>query len=279
METPPNLTTRQQALLKRVKVNAPALMLEAGLIDLFLSWEINPEVGITGQTLDEWTRADWTRLARRLLEAGLRPSVHGPFFDLSPGAQDGKVLEISRQRYARALETAALFEPEHVVFHPAYQHKLFQYYQEKWIEVSLESWRGAARLAKDLGLNMVLENTFEDNPDQMAPLLTTLAEEGVGFCLDVGHASAFGQVGFIPWLEAFSPYLRALHLHDNHGHNDEHLPVGQGAIDFPGFFSWLRNNNIEPAVVTLEPHHKEDLLPSLKKLADLWPWPLGGVEP
>jgi sugar phosphate isomerase/epimerase len=53
-----------------------------------------------------------------------------------------------------------------------------------------------------------------------------------------------------------------LHLHDNDGSGDAHLPVGQGNIDFPGLFQLLRQKQRRP-LLTLEPHSQEHLTESL----------------
>jgi sugar phosphate isomerase/epimerase len=57
-----------------------------------------------------------------------------------------------------------------------------------------------------------------------------------------------------------------MHLHDNHTHADEHLPLGEGNIDFPGIFAYLLEKHLNP-IFTLEPHLAEHLEPSLKALS------------
>jgi sugar phosphate isomerase/epimerase len=56
-----------------------------------------------------------------------------------------------------------------------------------------------------------------------------------------------------------------IHLHDNHRQADEHLPLGEGDIDFPAIFSFLRERRLTP-ILTIEPHLAEHLEPSLKAL-------------
>jgi sugar phosphate isomerase/epimerase len=68
------------------------------------------------------------------------------------------------------------------------------------------------------------------------------------------------------------PYIGQLHLHDNHGSHDEHLPLGSGKIDFYQLFTYLKSNEIPQPIITLEPHQEEDLWPSLDYLAKVWPW-------
>jgi sugar phosphate isomerase/epimerase len=47
------------------------------------------------------------------------------------------------------------------------------------------------------------------------------------------------------------PRLKHVHLHDNHGQSDQHLPVGKGSIDFDPFFEAL-NKYVPEATVSIE---------------------------
>ena len=59
--------------------------------------------------------------------------------------------------------------------------------------------------------------------------------------LDVAHAFIEGGMGRIEaYLKRFSPRLIHIHIHDNHGELDEHLPLGSGIIDFKKVVRWLR---------------------------------------
>jgi sugar phosphate isomerase/epimerase len=56
--------------------------------------------------------------------------------------------------------------------------------------------------------------------------------DGVGICLDVGHAHLDGDV--IDAVETVSEHLIATHVHDNRGHSDDHLLPFDGTIDWAG---------------------------------------------
>ncbi|MBU2548736.1 MAG: sugar phosphate isomerase/epimerase [Proteobacteria bacterium] len=269
-----NPTTRQRALLERIRVNAPARMLDEGLIDRLVRLRVHPEIGLDARILDKMGGGRLKRLARKIEAGGLRPSAHGPFFDLCPGASDPRILDVTRKRLGRALETAAWFEPAHIVYHPDYEEIRHAGRYSEWLETSIETWRPLARRARELGILLVLENTYESGPDPLAPLLAELAPEGVGFCFDVGHSLAFGRTPLLEWLDLLGPYLSALHLHDNPGGRDDHLPIGAGRVDFPGLFAWLAGRDRNDWAVTLEPHREEDIWPSLAALSGLWPWDL-----
>ncbi|MEW6263770.1 MAG: sugar phosphate isomerase/epimerase family protein [Thermodesulfobacteriota bacterium] len=273
MIDPDELPSNERAVLARVKVNAPATRLKDGLLEKIVAWRVHPEVGLDGKALDTLSRAEMETLARKLDQAGLKPTVHGPFMDLAPGAADRLILEATRRRMDQSLETAALFHPLHVVYHANYDETRYGDSPDRWLETSLETWRPLSRRARELGFGLVLENVYENGPEELARLLEALAPEGVGFCLDVGHATVFGRASIMAWLEALRVRLAALHLHDNHGRYDEHLAIGRGRIDFQALFAWLNSQNLQP-LVTMEPHYEEQLRPSLIALAKLWPWSL-----
>jgi sugar phosphate isomerase/epimerase len=52
--------------------------------------------------------------------------------------------------------------------------------------------------------------------------------------------------------------LVEVHLHDNDGEVDQHLPPGDGKFDFVGFLRRLRQRELAP-LYTLEVHQEEDL--------------------
>jgi sugar phosphate isomerase/epimerase len=56
--------------------------------------------------------------------------------------------------------------------------------------------------------------------------------EGVGICLDFGHAHLDGDV--VDAVETVSEHLIATHLHDNRGRSDDHLLPFDGTIDWAG---------------------------------------------
>ena len=57
------------------------------------------------------------------------------------------------------------------------------------------------------------------------------------------------------------PRLLQLHLHDNRGVNDDHLPVGEGIIDYAPVLGLLDR---APAIsITLEAHDPDQLQRSL----------------
>ena len=58
------------------------------------------------------------------------------------------------------------------------------------------------------------------------------------------------------WAEAFGEGIRLMHVHDNRGLRDDHLPVGEGEINFRGVLLAVLDAGARP-ILTVEPHRKE----------------------
>ncbi len=61
--------------------------------------------------------------------------------------------------------------------------------------------------------------------------------EHVGFCFDTGHANMAGNLSLL--ISTLRPWLRYVHIADNNGADDEHLPYGHGTVNWAGFWSAL----------------------------------------
>jgi len=85
------------------------------------------------------------------------------------------------------------------------------------------------------------------------------------FCFDAGHFNVFSHEPLRVWLKELGKYLGHLHLHDNFGQRDEHLPVGQGTFPFDDLFQFLRKMKVSPTV-TLEAHNPNNLTASLENI-------------
>ena len=102
-------------------------------------------------------------------------------------------------------------------------------------------------------------------------LLELIQAPNAKVCLDVGHLSAFGGGNFPLWLKTLGPVIGQLHLHDNHGADDDHLALGAGNIPLKDILHYLAAQG-PPPIITLEPHQEGSLRPSLEYLARIWPW-------
>jgi len=259
-------------LLGKIQVNIPFTMLYESYLDRFLENKLNPEIGIDAIALDNFSLSDFEAIAKQFHERDLRITLHAPFMDLSPGSMDPKIWDVTRNRFEQMLQLVPVFKPVTVVCHSGYDERRYWHIRELWIEKSLALWSWLGRAICDEGSVLVLENVYENHPDDMRVFFKTLVAQGVGFCLDTGHQEVFSQVPLKTWIKHLGPFIGQLHLHDNHGTQDEHLAMGQGVINFRMLFEYLAAIRQEPPVITLEPHTEEAFLPSLEYLEKIWPW-------
>jgi sugar phosphate isomerase/epimerase len=94
------------------------------------------------------------------------------------------------------------------------------------------------RLGLTLAIEDMLPHLLAGETGDLLWLARRLPAAHAGFCLDTGHAFLAREL--IQRVELFGPRLVLLHLNDNHGAYDDHLPPGEGAIDWPAVIAGLR---------------------------------------
>jgi len=247
-------------------VCCPFVLLKEKFWDKILSLRINPEIGITSKVLDEYLIVDFLNISKKLKENGLNATIHAPFWDLSIGALDPLVRDITKKRLLRTLEIASIFEAKSVVIHTGFDTWHYVNYEDIWMQNALDTLEKLVIVAEKLGILLVLENVFEPGPEIHRKIFDHIRSSYLGFCLDVGHQNVFAAKGLSFWLDSLGDWLKQLHLHDNHGRRDEHLRLGSAGVDFDFLFKWLKEKSIKP-IMTVEAHKEEDVLPSLNTLA------------
>jgi sugar phosphate isomerase/epimerase len=193
--------------------------------------------------------------AARIDALGLEAySFHAPFADdidissLETGCREHALAEI-----LRAVEAAASLGVHYFVIHPGPENGDIPSREERMLRIEnvcsiLE--RVAARCS-EVGIQCVLENKlphlmFGQSADLLW-ILTCLKGNRVGACLDTGHAHLAGEL--YPLVHKMAPYLRLLHVHDNKGHGDDHLPPGDGRIDWTALLKELAAVNFTGAFI------------------------------
>lgn len=260
--------------LKRfVQVCVPFTRLRAELLEYFTANRLNPEIGIDAPALERFSLQDFADVAEVLHRHDLTVTLHAPFVDLSAGSTDPAIRAVTRRRFVEILRLLPVFRPRTVVAHAGYDWQRYEYFRETWLDNSVAFWAEVAEGLERAGSRLMLENVYEHGPGEMRELLERLRPGKVGLCLDCGHLTAFGRAPLEEWLSVLGSFIGQLHLHDNHGEKDDHLPLGRGVIDFSALFDYLKTERRRPPVITLEIHRTADLATSMECLERLWPWP------
>ncbi|MGB4600172.1 MAG: sugar phosphate isomerase/epimerase family protein [Trichlorobacter sp.] len=223
-----------------------------------LDERIDPELYLPADALDT---LDWDLLrsfAAELANCGLSCTIHATFMDLNPGSIDRAVRETTRQRVEQTLAVASVLRPRVVVFHPGYSRLTYGSAVETWVSNSVAFWRAQLPRIREIGCNIALENIFEEEPSTLRQVLERIDDPLVGHCFDSGHFNMFATVSLQEWFAVLGERIVESHLHDNHGQADEHLPVGEGEIDF-ALVTDLLKQYAPQAVWTLEAHSRARL--------------------
>lgn len=244
-----------------IHARIPCRLLKDSL-DFLLEHRMGAEVTFKGQELDELDRDLVGEAGSVLGGAGLGLRVHAPFFDLNPGAIEPLVRDVTWRRFEQSLEAARILGADLVVFHPGYDYWKYGGQNQLWTDRSLEFWNDFLPLGQAMGIRMALENIYETNPRPLIQLLDEIDSPWLCHCFDAGHWRLFSKTPLEHWLTAFGHHLAHLHIHDNFGVKDDHLPAGQGSIDFPHLFSLLARSSSMPSI-TLESNGRSALLRSL----------------
>ncbi len=230
-----------------------------------LEERINPELYLPADALDSLSMAQLASLSNDLQAHGLSCTIHAPFMDLNPGSVDRAIRETSRQRVEQTLVAAEKLQAKVVVFHPGYSRLSYGSAVDSWAANTVDFWQQRIPLIRQAGCRVALENIFEEEPSTLELVLRQLDRSLFGHCFDSGHFNMFTTVSLEAWFAMLGRYIIESHLHDNHGQADEHLPVGEGEIDFSQVTSLLQHYAPE-AVWTLEAHSRERLDRSLQAI-------------
>jgi sugar phosphate isomerase/epimerase len=205
------------------------------LLDNYLPFikenRLNLEIYFGSRSFDKLTEREMIKLKDKL-DYSPQLTIHAPFMDLSPGAVDPKVREITFKRFSGVLDFADILMPRVIVFHSGYERWKYAQRVDIWLEGSLETWRPLNKRADGMGVKIAIENVFEDEPENLMLLAKEMDSENFGLCFDTGHFNLFSKLTLPEWLEMIKPYIVEVHLHDNARYADQHLAIGEGDFDF-----------------------------------------------
>ena len=170
--------------------------------------------------------ADVDRVVTNKLDAIGRSTLHAPYTELFPCAIDKKARELAAYRYRQAIDLAKRYGSEKVIIHGGYNARI--YYPVWYVEQSIVFWKDF--LKEDPGVEIVLENVFETEPQWLLDIVAGVDHPKLKMCLDVGHVNAYSPISVMKWLELCAPVLSHFHIHNNDGSSDQHNPLEEGQI-------------------------------------------------
>jgi sugar phosphate isomerase/epimerase len=199
-----------------------------------------------------------------LEEHELRVVGHTAFF-LPIASPYRELRTVARALFAAACDAFATIGAEAVNVHPDPITR--SYPRDEAVAANADAMRELAGVAADRGLRLMVENlgTF-GLVHHLAPLIE--ADDRIGFHLDAGHAN-LGASPVRDLLDAFGDRLAHVHVSDNFGVDDLHLPLGAGNVPWPDVVSSLKGLDYD-RTVTIEVFSRPYLAFSAQLWRDWW---------
>lgn len=159
--------------------------------------------------------------------------LHAPYNELFPCAIDKKARALAAERYRHAIDLAKRYGSEKVIIHGGYQSMM--YYPIWYVEQSIAFWKEFLR--EDPGVELVLENVLETDPQWLLDIVKAVGHPRLKLCLDAGHVNAYSKISVFEWLERWAPHLSHFHIHNNDASRDQHNALFDGTVPMLDFLS------------------------------------------
>jgi sugar phosphate isomerase/epimerase len=228
-----------------VSTNVPYRMIRDN-IQRIVSLQIGIEIYFNNNAIDNADTGDVKEMNRLLQDAGIACTVHAPFMDLSPGGVDRTVRAVTKDKLKKSVEMANILNARAIVCHGGYNKWYFDGNKQIWLDASLDTWQEILQVAGK-GLPVMIENIFEEEPSTLIELFGS-------------------KISLEEWLTPLKGKIREMHLHDNHGTSDEHLPVGMGTFPFRELKTFVKG--LGDVIYTSEIHGETRAVEGIKKLKE-----------
>lgn len=215
--------------------------------DLASSGAAGVEVGTPPRHFDPLDDAQVTALGKALGATSLVPvSIHAPFgglFDLAdPNAHHRHAAIGAALTAASAIKRLG---GQLVVVHPSDLERYGRDVRARLADSAASLRLLAANCAAE-GVTVAVESPLPHliggHPDEFAWLLGQV-DDAVRVCLDTGHTALGGH--WRQFVRVAGSRLAHVHVHDNRGQWDDHLPPGDGVIDWVDVANSLVETNYD----------------------------------
>lgn len=234
--------------------------------------------------MSEVLGGDWLTLAHQakdlLSQHKGKIGVHGPSWGLDISSPDKDIQKVISRRLDTSLSICNYIGADHLVINSPYSiwsvpnsgevnlDPLFE-----WIvECCYNSLHASVKRAEMLGITIVIENIQDRDPFLCNMIVDRFQSDAVALSVDTGHAhfthNNFGGSSVEDFIEKAGSKIKHVHLHDNDGLADHHLPIGDGSICWSGVFFTLKRLPKMPRLI-LELNDKRGIDRSISYLKKL----------
>ena len=212
-------------------------------------------------------------------------SVHAPYAKkdhtgVDLGIRNEKTLEIME----KVFEITSFLDAHYVVIHGD---KINGDFRKSFLNIIYNLTR-LTEMAEEYQVTLLLENLHKENgfdrigilPHEILQAIELVSRENLKVVFDVGHgnlAASLYKFDILEFFDYLSPYIHHMHIHDNLGipatvddrYGDQHLPLGQGVINFNRIFGRMQKTKTKNLILELKTKSREEALKSIEILKEL----------
>jgi len=207
---------------------------------------------------DEKFEDYFTHLGNVVEESGIGvEQVHSPMPSYVGKPEEDEYLFYIQDK---SIKAASYMKSKYIVIHPCIPGDYkYTHYRQETKELNMKFYRKLLPTLDKYNVKLAIENMFNYDPVRkcICPTVVSTAEEILDYiytlndehfvaCLDVGHANLTGETPE-HMARLLSDKLEVLHVHDNHGLDDEHDMPYMGTIDWAKFNKALVDINYKGA--------------------------------
>jgi sugar phosphate isomerase/epimerase len=192
---------------------------------------------------------------RAMRSFDLNYTVHGIFMDVNIASIHASVRYASMKLHRRTIKAAASAGASIYVVHPG--QVAWTCCREQALQSMERSLQELRLMEKEFGIRVAVENMPKG--DWLIYSRPSMDLGGLGTVLDVGHAYTCGS------LDEFMSFRDVIHvhLHDNSGSKDEHLPLGRGRVDYAAVLRMVKSRGLS---AVLELKSEEAVIQSMEAI-------------
>lgn len=205
--------------------------------------------------MDYSDEAQVSQIGRRLLDLGLRPvSFHAPYgHHIDITHPDEKRRRYSQEEILLAADVAGRLGAEYFVLHPGPEIPYMGDVPERHhrIEFGLAVLHTISAFCRERGVKLLLENMlphlFLGYMHSMFHVYNLVEPRPFGFCLDTGHAYLTSHIHKV--IDLLGKDIQLVHANDNRGQADDHLPPGEGHVNWGDFVRHIHHLGFKGTIV------------------------------
>lgn len=190
--------------------------------------------------VDAFMPEEREKLAENARENKIKLIAHAPMFGMNLCCLNPGIRRESLRQHIESARMISAMGGRLLVAHSGELPSQHQQVREVTFRLALDSLKRLVDEAERIGVTIALENVAFNNEGwerNAEDLLMLSRESGAKICFDTGHAHvAWGDIDAISGL---ADEIVHVHVSDNFGAKDDHLALGDGAIDFAPLIDFL----------------------------------------